>query len=115
MSTADVVSIVASELMCMSLFYGCFVRAVRSNSDQVLFEVRLAFNLLAMASLWGIIAPLFGHVPDLGELVMLFAITYTQHITTHHWEQDVPPRFRKQPYRRRRDDTDFLTSRMHHD
>lgn len=114
MNYPELLAITASEILCASLFYGCFVRAVRSSADHVLLEVRLAFNLLAMAALWGMASPLFGHVPDLGELLMLAAITYTQHITTRHWEEDVPPRFLKRPYRRRRDDTDYLTSRMHH-
>jgi hypothetical protein len=113
MTALETLSVLASEILCASLFYGCFVRAVRSSSEHVIFEVRMAFNLLAAASLWGMVAPLFGHVPDAGELLMLGSIAYTQHITTRHWEEDVPPRFRKRPYRRRRDDEEFLTSRMH--
>lgn len=113
MNSVESLSILASECLCASLFYGCFVRAVRSSAEHVIYQVRVAFNLLATASLWGMVAPLFGHVPDAGELLMLAAIAYTQHITTKHWEQDVPPRFLKRPYRRRRDDTDFLTSGMH--
>jgi len=113
MTNFDVLAVVASEVLCASLFYGCFVRAVRSSSDIVLFEVRLAFNMLSAAALWGMAAPIFGHVPDVGDLLMLAAISYTQHITTRHWEENVPPRFLKREYRRRRDDSDFMTSRMH--
>lgn len=112
MTNFEVLAVMVSEALCASLFYGCFVRAVRSSSDHVLFEVRVAFNLLATAALWGLASPIFGHIPDTGDLLMLAAIAYTQHITTRHWEQDVPPRFLKRPYRRRRDDSEFLTSRM---
>lgn len=108
----EVLAVALNEVLCASLFYGCFVRAVRSSADHVLFEVRLAFNILSAAALWGMASP-FWHTPSPGDLFLLFAIAYTQHITTKHWEQDVPPRFLKRPYRRRRDDSEFLTSRMH--
>lgn len=112
MTNLDVLAVLASETLCAALFYGCFVRAVRSSAEVVLFEVRLAFNLLAAAALWGMAAPLFGHIPDAGDLLMLAAIVYTQHITTRHWERDVPHQFLRRPHCRRRGDTNSLSGRV---
>lgn len=100
-------------LLCLALFWGCFVRAVRADT-RVLLQIRLAFNLLASASLAGLVVPLLGYQPTLWSVCMLAAIAYTQHITTHHWEAGPPDRFlhpsARKHHRRRstdRGNTDF--------
>lgn len=99
-------------LLCLSLFWGCFIRAVRADT-RVLLQVRLAFNLLAAASLAGIVVPLLGYQATLWSVCMLAAIAYTQHITTHHWEVGPPDRFIRPEFRlrHRRRATDFEDSR----
>lgn len=101
---------VAHVLLCIALFWGCFVRAVRAD-DKVLIEVRVAFNLLAAAALSGLVVPLLGFQPSAWSVCMLASIAYTQHITTHHWEVGPPDRFIRPEFRhtRRRRSTDVNT------
>lgn len=110
--TMSTILLVLHVLLCISLFWGCFIRAVRADS-RVLVQVRVAFNLLAAAALSGLVVPLLGYQPTPWSVCMLAAIAYTQHITTHHWEVGPPDRFIRPEFRlrHRRRATDFEDSR----
>ena len=100
----------AHEILCLMLWWGCLVRAIRSD-DRVIVSVRFAFTFLSASALAGVAAPVYGFEPTLWSVSMLASITYTQWITTGHWLEGPPERFIHPQFRhRRRRSTDFSDS-----
>ena len=86
-------AVLSHEVLCGTLFYSVFFRAVRSSCN-VSLDVRFAFFVLGIVACIGMAAPLaWGFVPCAFELSLLAAIVAVQIVTARHWATAVPSRF----------------------
>lgn len=82
-------------LLCASLWYSVFCRAVREDKH-VKVVVRLAFALLGMAALCAMVAPLvWGWRPDPVTLLLVLSMVVVQFVTAAHWRGGVPQQYVK--------------------
>lgn len=89
------IEVYVNTVFCAMLFYTCFCRLVRTNSETFV-SIRLAFIGLAAASVAAGLAPLMGNYrPEWPVLVIEGAMTGVQAITALHWRDGVPSHFQK--------------------
>lgn len=104
--------VLAHELLCVTLFYTVFCRAV-STDEKVKVDVRFAFFVLGVVACMGMVAPIaWGYEPHPFALALLAAVVIVQVITAHHWAHGVPEQFVKTQFRgqRRRRASDLANS-----
>lgn len=86
-------------MACAALFYTCFCRIVRTDT-QTEVAVRLAFCVLASAAAacglapFGVLAPcLPAQVPTIAQIFITLAIVLVQALTARFWRDGVPVHF----------------------
>lgn len=77
----------------VTIFYSCFCRQARMTKHNTRRDIRWVFTMLGVVSIIAIFAPLYGHVPDPIELMLLAAVACVQVATAHHWQMGIPPHF----------------------
>lgn len=87
------------EFLAIFLFYTCFCRSVKMNSNTIR-EIRLAFYGLSLAAVVSIFAPMRGWRPDWIHIIMLLAINIVQYTTSKFWHHSLPSSFEKSIHRK---------------
>lgn len=89
-------------LVCAGLFYTCFCRMVRTDT-QTEVAVRVAFCLLAAAAAacgvapFGVLAPcLPAQAPTAAQICITLAMVLVQALTARFWRDGVPAHFQCQ-------------------
>ena len=104
--------LVIHEMLCVTLWYTVFCRAVRTDA-RVKLQVRAAFVLVGAVALLGFVAHLaWGWEPDLWDVILLAAVVILQVVTATNWKNGVPDRFlnpKNRPRNRRATDRDVPT------
>lgn len=80
------------ELACFALFASVFCRFVRTTCRTKL-SIRLAFWLMGMVALAGMVMPLLGGVVSWFSVAMTCAVLAVQWVTAHHWHHGTPHEF----------------------
>jgi hypothetical protein len=88
--------------LCAALFWTCFCRIVRTDT-QTHWPVRLAFVVLASAAAacgvapWGVLAPcLPASTPGPAQLLITGAMVLVQALTARYWRDGVPCHFQRE-------------------
>ena len=87
--------------LCASLFYTCFCRLVRTDSNTHM-PVRVAFMVLASVAAACAVAP-FGWMapclparpPEWSQVALLSAMVLVQALTARYWRDGVPCHFQR--------------------
>jgi len=86
------------EILCLVIFWSVFSRSVKVSKTTKL-DVRLAIWGVGVASLVGIGAPIYGWLPDIVTLFIVFAIAVMQGVMAQHWRNGVPHHFVQDAYK----------------
>ena len=78
------------ELTCLALFWSVFCRSVLTNQTTRL-DVRVSLLLMGIAAMVGLVAPIYGWVPDFVVLTIVLAVVVMQGVMAKAWGQGVPP------------------------
>lgn len=70
------------EALCLALFWTVFCRSVHMTKA-VRLEIRLAVFAVGLASLVGLGAPVYGWVPDMVVLLIVWAVVLLQLVMAH--------------------------------
>lgn len=96
-------AITINTTLCAFLFYTCFCRIVRTDS-QTHVPVRLAFVVLASVAAalflapFGVLAPCLNpDEPQVSQLVLEGAMCLVQGLTARYWRDGVPCHFQRAP------------------
>lgn len=89
------------EITCLALFWSVFCRSVLT-SQTTRVNVRLSLLLVGLASLVGMVAPLYGWAPDYVVLGIVAAVVYMQGVMAKPWGQGVPHQLTKPEFRPKR-------------
>ena len=98
-------------LMMIALLWSVFYRSALADK-RTRFCVRLGLTGTAASALVGMVAPLYGWVPDAVVAVIVLAIVYMQVTFARFWEHHVPGQYIKPEYRILRRKSDFEESRF---
>lgn len=89
------------ELTCLALFWSVFCRSVLTNQTTRL-DVRVSLLLMGIAAMVGLVAPIYGWVPDFVVLTIVLAVVVMQGVMAKAWGQGVPSQFTKPAFRPKR-------------
>lgn len=91
--------LIAHELLAGVLFYTCFCRAVRMDTETTSYGVMFAFYLLGLSAILMLAAPIVSAWrPTLPTMALMLAIIIVQVVTSHYWHAGVPKPFQKVPH-----------------
>jgi hypothetical protein len=99
-TTYQATLVVLHYVLCLALLWSCLCRFTHTTKHRTRASIRWAFNLLSLAAVAGVVAPLVPDhthgrwLPDAMHVLLLFAITLVQIATATHWKHGVPPQFR---------------------
>lgn len=85
-------------LMMMALLWSVFYRSALADK-RTRFCVRLGLTGTAAAALIGMVAPLYGWLPDAVITLIVLAIVYMQLVFARFWERHVPDQYIKPEHR----------------
>jgi hypothetical protein len=88
------IQIALFEAFSFATFWSCFCRAAHTSKTNSKRDIRWAFTSLGVVSILCIAAPLYDWQPDAIAVLMAGAIAAVQVVTSHHWRQGVPEKFR---------------------
>ena len=98
----------AWEIVCLALFWSVFCRSVITDHT-TRYWVRLSLLLMGVAAMAGMVAPIYGWVPDFVVLGIVLAVVFMQGVMARAWGQGVPAQFIKPAFRPRRRSGDIST------
>jgi hypothetical protein len=95
-STAEI-QLALFECFSLSIFYSCFCRAAHTSKANTKRDIRWVFTVLGVVSIICAAAPVLGYEPDGIAVLLTAAISLVQFVTSYHWRNGVPQRFRSKP------------------
>lgn len=95
------ITLIFWELLCVALLWSVFCRSVRVDTTTRI-EIRLALQIVGIAALIGLGAPLYGWVPDVVTMIIVGAIVIMQAVMAQLWRHGVPHPFIQELHRPKR-------------